>query len=291
MQRPIKWCNRAKYFVSNFTYKDGTVVPMFTVDTFHELSQLIGYVKYINKDDDIYYRGQNENYDMMRPALYRIKIDKAKKVKEPNYSTKNAALNKYINKHKDTFKKLGIPEYAIEPSLQHYGFNTAWLDVVDNIWVALWFGLYMEEIKNNEKQYKYVKKQNGDFQYFYLLASDAKSERKTQNGLYEGNETLLIDLRKACPSQFIRPHSQQGLLIRKKKIQKAIDKNMSQYVACIIRLSTKNVNNWIGSSEIMSPHFIYPSPFYDDGYASLLNYVSSTKDETYNIGSITHISY
>ncbi|WP_420914265.1 FRG domain-containing protein [Comamonas aquatica] len=26
--------------------------------------------------------------------------------------------------------------------MQHYGLNTTWIDIVDNIWVALWFACH-----------------------------------------------------------------------------------------------------------------------------------------------------
>lgn len=33
---------------------------------------------------------------------------------------------------------------AVEPLVQHYGVRTRWLDVVDNIWVALWFACHQQ---------------------------------------------------------------------------------------------------------------------------------------------------
>ncbi|GAA0468199.1 hypothetical protein Ade02nite_79030 [Paractinoplanes deccanensis] len=36
----------------------------------------------------------------------------------------------------------GVPRYAAEPLLQHYGIRTRWLDLVGNIWSALWFACH-----------------------------------------------------------------------------------------------------------------------------------------------------
>ena len=78
-------------------------------------------------------RGQTDVYNsQMKPSVLR-------KITNPDKSNKSlweiADSFKRNNKH---FKNVDNP--VLYSVLQHYGIRTCWLDIVDNIWVALWFG-------------------------------------------------------------------------------------------------------------------------------------------------------
>lgn len=293
--RPDNWEHKDAKKLSDFEYDDGITVPLYEVRSFQALTQLIGYVKHINPKWDIYYRGQGGNYKTMRPSLFRkVKnIGKPKGEDETRIAKRSDLITGYIRNYKQKLEQLAIPEFAIEPTLQHYGFNTRWIDLVDNVWIALWFGAFEERRRTSGgTTFVLVEPRSGSGkQYFYLISSDAKNASHSKHGYYTGENTCLIDLRKSCPSQFIRPHAQHGLLMRRKRLVTENDKELTDLVACIIELDLQTVQRWIGTSELLSPNYIYPSPYHDIGYSNLINDIKCNVDEAISVGSITHLSY
>ena len=65
----------------------------------------------------------------------------------------NERINKVIKEQK-IFSKYS--RTVFEPLIQHYGVKTPYIDLVDNIWVALWFALHQatsETINSHEYVY------------------------------------------------------------------------------------------------------------------------------------------
>ena len=91
--------------------------------------------------------------------------------------------------------------------LQHYGFSTHFVDVVDNHWIALWFGLNQYATITNLSTYSFYKqrritpvelyrhKEKVIFKYMLLIAVD-DSVVPLERGVYQGNDTTTI----TCPA-------------------------------------------------------------------------------------------
>lgn len=86
----------------------------------------------------------------------------------------------------------------MEALLQHYGYSTHFIDVVDNHWIALWFGLNkIQEIKNRSSYYLYTRRtvnpidvcssenDTDIYQYMLLIAADNKIA-PIERGIYVG---------------------------------------------------------------------------------------------------------
>ncbi len=108
------------------------------------LIQASGYLKYElgKKKCGLVFRGQSDLFQKkLQPTLYRwIKRSQSKRKAQDK-------LQNIIKKaEKDfgvDFKKYSdVEPQFVNPLLQHYGITTEWLDVVDNIWIALWFACY-----------------------------------------------------------------------------------------------------------------------------------------------------
>jgi FRG domain len=117
-----------------------------------------------------------------------------------------------------------ISSFSHEPLLQHYGLATTWIDLVDNIWVALWFACHKAHASGKRSQYLHFETRlpgqtPDDFAYILLIAVD--SEPGGAPGLLKGKSTELVDLRVTCPSIFLRPHAQPG------PVQEAWQRNYS----------------------------------------------------------------
>lgn len=111
----------------------------FDVETPHALSQIAGYAKYrLANDGAVYFRGQAREHGEMRPGLFR------KVATSATADSRTRQLQDYIKQQVSSNNIFinNTPDYAYEPILQHYGLKTRWIDLVDNIWNALWFACH-----------------------------------------------------------------------------------------------------------------------------------------------------
>jgi hypothetical protein len=86
-----------------------------------------------------------------------------------------------------------------------------------------------------------------------------------------GSEFKIVDLRVATPSNYIRPHSQNGILVSRKAYRNVNDIDFYNFVVGIIRVRTSEAIQWQGGGLLASVHFVFPPPRYDVGYGRLIN--------------------
>lgn len=267
-------------------FQNGHEVGMFEVSDYRALNQLIGYAKFLNTDyGDVYYRGEVELHKTLLPSISR-KAGSAKYER-----ALNEVVSKTLNdpKFANTAKLLGFkgrynPRLVAEAMLQHYGYSTHFIDVVDNHWIALWFGLNkFRTIKNLSEYCLYEKRVvnpieliNADadakkdiYQYMILVAVD-NNAAPVERGIYIGNDVITIDLRSSLPSIFLRPHAQHGLVIRRNSHHTGESFDIASNVIAVVRLRIDNVSAWIGEGNLLSNQNLFPSPAYDYGYELLL---------------------
>ena len=287
-----------------FLRSDNVAIPIYDINDFHSLTQFLGYVKYINRfSGNVYLRGQDSLYEKgwinaigtsnfnmaicnLVPSIFR---------KAPNRQEfkKTEHLYLFFNKLSRQISCLNdMREEKLFPLLQHYGFKTTWLDIVDNIWVALWFSLYSFLPQRGANNILInIKKRESGYSYLFLILSDAIIESMDFPGCFYGQKTIVTDLRKALPSVYLRPHAQHAFMIRKKDINQVDD--YSDLIVGIAKIPVEKVYQWVGKSGLVSMQSLFPSPHYDYGYKKLLDEIpsridSSTQD-TY--GSVQLFSY
>jgi hypothetical protein len=289
--------NKINQFNNDFAKQDGVhvfrrdyEVPIFEITSYHALIQFIGYAKYINrKVGNVYLRGQHTLYDTLKPSIFR------------SVSTNGGFLKRNVYIHnfiKDCAKKIPIfnelDDIVREPLLQHYGIGTRWIDLVDNVWVAIWFGAYAWHTVVFGREYKNViPRENASDEYFYILlvCSDGINEDKEVAGLYKGENAYTIDLRKAAPSIFLRPHAQHALLMRSKHLESIEDVDMSKYVVGIAKIKLEHGLSWIGISGLTSARSLFPPVNFDNGYGILIEQVPHEKRFVKTYGSIYSVTY
>ena len=225
--------------------------------------QYIGYAKFKCKEiGPVLYRGQANIYKKMSPSLFRELSN------QNNCGIRRGRLKKLIEnlrKHKVFMKS--TEEFAYEPLLQHYGVNTEYIDVVDNIWSALWFATHSAVVCGKNKEYVTCIENLNEYCYILMLQfgkyienSGCFSNYNTDKGYH------VVDLRMGANSLYRRPHAQHGLLAKKQK--PSLD--YSDSVVGILRINTKNALSWIGNTPLMQTSFMFPSAFYDKGYSLFL---------------------
>lgn len=252
----------------------GRKIKVYTIERVHDLIQFIGYGKYKNKEKgNVYFRGQIDLFDCaMIPSLFRNSKN-YKRIYDKFSTGANQLICNYPAFHE-------YNKNVLEPLLQHYGIKTPWLDVVDNIWVALWFALHdakSEVIKDRE--FVYYFESNREYSYIVLLGTDA-NKAISSRGIFKGKDTYLVDLRKASPSFYLRPHAQHAYAITKCK---RWDADYSDLIVGIARIPTQLGLRWLGDNEFLKMNTLFPPVHLDKGYEFLMktypdNYYGSAKD-------------
>jgi len=171
--------------------------------------------------------------------------------------------------------KLASP--VVEPLLQHYGIRTSWIDLVDNIWVALWFACHnaygigkLGEYVHFERRRSRKEEPAQRFAYIILVATDFADVDLTIPGYWRGRTTELVDLRVAAPSIFVRPHAQHGLLFRNRGDSEKRVPDYSSSLVGVIRVALDDAIEWLGDGSLFNVHSLFPPPAYDGGYRILL---------------------
>lgn len=263
----------------------GTKIDVLRIESVPRLVQAVGYLKYRNNRGNSYLRGQQSLYDgTVQPTLLRgtrTAHDLTAQINEFIATTSGwhcahqdhhvAVCPEVLAQGPRSARRLftaGVPRYAAEPLLQHYGIRTRWLDLVDNLWVALWFACHTFV---RSKEHIHVVRRNvadggGDSVYVITVTvPGTAAERRPGFYRYEDGVTV-IDLRKAIPSFYVRPHAQHGLLIKPLK-----DSGEMELAALQIPLPW--ALEWLGSSVLLSPFGLYPPASVDVGYHNFLDAV------------------
>lgn len=266
-------------------------ITVLTVDTLPGLVQVVGYLKY-RSDGTTYLRGQGRLHKMMLPSLFRqgTRLDALGKPLD-EFIARSAPWTRTHKDHrvKDCTERLsqaakserrlfsgGVPRYAAEPLLQHYGLNTRWLDLVDNLWVALWFACHSFD---GVRGYRHaVRRTLHDQleQHVYIISVSLPGSRSSiAPGLWKVNgRGRVIDLREAVPSYDLRPHAQHGLLVRPH------DDDYKNLEFAAIRIPLAEALDWLGTSLLLSPFSLFPPPSVDVGYRRMLQAASAVPAAT-----------
>jgi hypothetical protein len=290
MQRATHFVNDFATVDSTFTFKAGLTLPIFHITTYHTLVQFVGYAKYLNRSiGNVYLRGQHKLYDTLIPSIFR-NISRI-----GGFSNRNSHIGQFVRECSNKMKFIeDLDEIVREPILQHYGIGTRWIDLVDNLWIALWFGIHTWHTKIFEREYKNVIPRNSgpdEFMYLLLVCSDGIHEDKYVPGLYKGDNTYTVDLRKAAPSIFLRPHAQHALLMRSKHLKAVEHTDLANYVVGIVKLKVDDCLNWIGVNGLTSARSLFPPVNFDHGYGVLIEQTPHDKNFVRDYGSIYSITY
>lgn len=264
----------------------------------HALIQAVGYLKHMcsYNGESIYFRGQSSSYERLSPSLFRL-ITRSQKSRSDHSRAMDATVKRIVRSN-DIFDS--FDSIAHEPLLQHYGLKTTWVDLIDNIWVALWFACH-QVFSSGRYGWKYIHFQRRDAYnepdaMAYVLCVATEFSPTKVAGHHQGNSTELIDLRICAPSVFLRPHAQHGLLFRMRPTDTGRPLDYASCIRGIVGIKLRDALNWLGDAPTLSVHGLFPPPYYDTGYGQLLNshsdvaYSDNTSDlDRFDVGSISLI--
>lgn len=247
---------------------------VFHVPSAHSLIQAAGYLKHTRAKQyrkGVFFRGQTPLYPTLTPTLLRGVQD------GPPNANRRKLLDEFL-KDLDGEKKAlkAVDIHCREALLQHYGIKTTWIDVVDNLWVPLWFACHhAKSVSRGNEEYLHFEKRipgskGGQFAYVLLLESAFFDVVDGELGHYRDERSETIDLRIAAPSHFVRPHAQHGMLIRR------LSKKSGLPVSDCRQLHVGTIRVDLAST--LTSHSLFPPAYYDYGYRELLEFVRPTGD-------------
>ena len=259
---------------------------LFEVSSMHALIQASGYLKYAHGQEGfVYFRGQPKAFPSMLPALYRS-ADPDKAILARTLRKRDHAISAYAKlcRSEGVFSS-SMPDFACEGILQHYGVATAWLDLVDNIWTALWFACnsvcavsgagedYFHYEPRSRRFPSPVILEPCDYAYVVVLKSGHVEPVEGCPGRYIGRDAEVVDLRIAAPSTYLRPHAQHGVVMRGRgndDADNAIPGDLSSLVVGTIRIEIGLALDWLGRGDLLTTRNLFPPPTIDLGYRELL---------------------
>lgn len=205
-------------------------IPIIEFPNPQLLAGFAGYLKFqLKKKGNVFYRGEKTFHDTTIPSLFRF--DGTANIDDRRIQLRKNAYDKLVASTPPLFRSYRFKRENIAPLLQHYGIKTDWLDLVDNIFVALWFANY-----NSKDKYSYIK---------FFIDQSGESRLK------------VYDLRENHSSLSLRLHCQHGISVTKDiKVWNSTNMDFSEYLVAIAKISN---NKFQLTGNIFSKEYMYPN--------------------------------
>lgn len=220
---------------------EGDHSPYLCINNPIIIAAFAGFVKNRHPDAEIYFRGESGNHPHVVPSLFR---DKGMPLQDnqliqARWKAYRELKNEVFKHYRSTVSR--FQKEDIDNLLQHYGIKSPVIDLVDNIYVAIWFAM----------------DGNKDGAGFIRL-------------LNTSSENLIVsDLRKKHSSLSLRLHTQHGL-IAKKKVKTWNKSNICYDEFEVARIKFP-VKKGVESGLLFSKANIYPDESLDNTLKILKN--------------------
>lgn len=250
-----KFLDDRKKLIRNWgiDYVDTKNFPHLIISDPLMLAGFTGYLKYqfINRGSNskVFFRGQIKNFDLI-PSLFSD---------YEGIITDNARIDRRFEAYEDLADRTSSLYNAsrfrnenLNPILQHYGIRTPWIDLVDNIFVAIWFATNgYDEDENGLAKFLPSNEEFG-WIYYFLVNDDIK----------------YYDLREHHSSLSLRIHSQHGIsATRKSNNWDMITRNLNSNVCAIVKFPITKY--WLLQGRIFDSAFMFPNDKFDNTYKYL----------------------
>ena len=192
----------------------------------------------------VYFRGQTVRYPTLLPSLFRAADDC-----QANWR----AYAAFIRKLRTSVEGTRFRRRNFGAVLQHYGFRTAWLDVVDDVHTALWFALNTAHATGG--RYSYAR---SDLNAGWIVLLSVPREINRQ------------DLRETQSSRNTRCHVQQGWSLAMQHDTQARcnrRQDFGDHVIGTVRIP--NCKEWHLEGFMASQSYFFPKEAMDDTYKQL----------------------
>ena len=140
----------------------------------------------------------------------------------------------------------------ISPILQHYGIQTPWIDLVDNIYIAIWFATHRSSRRENGFV-EFVKSEvNHGWIYFFETTIGVR----------------YYDLREHHSSLSLRLHVQHGIsATRTDGFWDTSNRFLDEFV--IAKVKIPNDEPWLLTDKLFTTQYLFPPVYLDNTYKYL----------------------
>lgn len=209
------------------------------------LSSFMGYLKFQIKKEcnyEVLFRGQTKDFLEILPTLFRGNNNRFKILED--------ALTELKKEVKNKFKPNRFQNENIENLFQHYGINSRGIDVVDNIFVAVWFAL-MKSKCIDEKQNIYDYERNDDkFGWIYF---------------FKVPRNLIYNLSQEHSSLSLRMHCQHGYMIHNNDILQHY--SFDKFLIATVKIP--NNDSFLPLRKLFETSYLFPNKNFDNTYKLL----------------------
>lgn len=219
--------------------------PALSIEHPVALARFVSFAKSrVSKDgSDVLLRGQDQDHPGMTPSLFRCDV-----------ARRERRVKAYVDLVKEAPDVLGYLRFRrnnMGAVLQHYGIRTPWLDLIDNIYTAIWFALHTRF--GCGLQRPYYARSRFDHGWLYLIAT----RDHPGSGLY------CIDLRKHHSSMNVRLHAQHGFAASSQQdIDEIVSFDYHDHIVARVRIPNKR--QFAVEGPLATPQFLFPGPDIDE---------------------------
>jgi hypothetical protein len=181
----------------------------------------------------IFLRGQNSPHPRLIPSLFREPGDD---------NARWRAYKAFLRRLPTEVKGTSFRRRNFGAVLQHYGFRTPWLDVVDDLHAAVWFALNSPTILSGRHTYR---RTNSDTGWIVLISVPRTIRRQ--------------DLRETQSSRNTRGHAQQGWSVAMQHDNEPnyySNQDFAAYVVGTVRIP--NSDKWHLTGFMASQSYLFP---------------------------------
>jgi hypothetical protein len=230
-------------------YHEDDFWPFIHIENPTVLARFAAHIKqtvYRKNNGWVYCRGQCTHHKSMIPKLFRGNN------KKYTASTLLDAQNTLMKKIKINFDMKRFQNKKLPALLQHYGIKTSWLDLVDNLYIAIWFAT--NSMKPGETKGSLVmKKSPNDYGWIYFIT----------NSVLSNAELISVDLRTIHHSLSVRPHAQHGISVTKdSKLWNNKNRDLKDFVVATVRVPVSD--KWHLCGYMASPDYLFPNSSIDN---------------------------
>lgn len=197
----------------------------------------------------VYLRGESSFHAALVPSLFRDADD------EPSRRQRWAAYRDFLRGLPRVVKGTRFTQKNFGAVLQHYGFRTPWLDVVDDLNVAIWFALNRWTEEGNQCTYRPSDQDQG----WLVIVAVPRDNR-------------VLDLRNGQSSRNVRCHTQQGTSISMQHDDARQPRSSQDFMPQVVgTVRIPNERRWRVTGHRASRDYFFPPTAIDDTYRKLLN--------------------
>lgn len=182
-------------------------------------------------------RGQTKNYPGMVPALFR-----RDETLDPALRSAEMQLQKLVRSVLS--RNARFARFDLAALLQHYGVNTSWLDVVDDLRIAVWFATH--DLKDGSVQPRRQDSDSGCSGWIFMLST------RSDAGCLD-----VVDLREAHHGLSLRPHVQQAWSLR------GSGRDLNAHVIATVEFPIDD-DRWRLCGHMATANYLFPPATRDD---------------------------